>query len=392
MKSRGGPTCKAFNDLLGIDPQTGALSVVRLPLNPMDMAFDLNGAAYLRTTDKVLRYDSKTWREIPWDYGAEHEKLGDEGGAGGHTAPAVAALEMPASGTVCYHQSGMGVNARGDLAVACGNRASVPNEDRREGANSMHKSARHDIRLFPGYHISPISCSVHVWDRHGKIIHNDAVPGLPQLDGVQVDEHGALYVLAGPARVYAGKRYFNDMSESLMKFHPGKAKIISNVSPIPLSADGKPSRSMDIYGGITGGAWVEGALWYFGGAGFAGFNPSRAGGGCACWHGRFHLDYFGRSIVPAPFQYNVAVLDKNGNLILRIGQYGNVDSAGPNGPVKTPGDGIGFFNACYVTSHTDRRIFVADAGNGRIVSVKLSYHAEANVALKSVPERGEKRP
>ncbi len=383
-----GPTTKAFSDALVINPDSGKIRIQPLPFNPMDMAFDLNGAAYLRTQDKVVRFDSKTWREIPYDYGTEYVKVGQDGGMGGRSSPAIAALQLPASGTVCYHQSGMGINARGDLVVACGNRGSVPkNEDRRAGANSPHKTARSDIKIFPGYNISPISCSVHIWDRHGKILHSNAVPGLPQLDGVQIDEQGKLYVLAAPARVYAGKRYFNDMSESLIKFPPGKGKILSRNGAIPLAKDAAPNRPIDLYGGKTGGAWVKGAEWFFGGVGYAGFNPSRAGGGCACWHGRFKLDYFGRSIVPAPFQYNVAVLDRAGNLILRIGQYGNVDSSGPKGLIKTAGDGIGFFNACYVATQTDRRIFVADRGNMRIVSAKLHYGASKTVSLRDIKDR-----
>ncbi len=40
------------------------------------------------------------------------------------------------------------------------------------------------------------------------------------------------------------------------------------------------------------------------------------------------------------------------------------------------------FYACYVAAHTDRRLFIADAGNARIVSVKLDYHATERVPLK----------
>ena len=78
--------------------------------------------------------------------------------------------------------------------------------------------------------------------------------------------------------------------------------------------------------------------------------------------------------MPAPFQYNVAVLDRNGNLIMRIGQYGNVD------------DELGLFNACYAATHTDHRLFIADSGNARVFSVTLDYHASRRVALKDVPE------
>jgi hypothetical protein len=41
---------------------------------------------------------------------------------------------------------------------------------------------------------------------------------------------------------------------------------------------------------------------------------------------------------------------------------------------------------CFVGTHTDRRIFISDYGNARIVSVRLGYHAEDKILLKDVPE------
>jgi hypothetical protein len=381
-----GPTVKACTEVLKVNPESGSIDRVKLPFNALDMTFDLDGFAYLRTTDLVLRYDPEAWREIPWDYGSEFKLIGDEGGAGGHTTSALSALVMPAGSPVCYHQGGMDVSVKGDLAVACHNRISMPETDRQNKFVSIVTSPKYELPMYPGRNISSISTSVHVWDKHGKVLHADAVAGLPQLDGVSVDEHGDVFVLAGPSRIFDGKRYFNDMSETLMKFKPGKGKIVSTSAPIPPSKDSLPNRSADIYGGGTGQAWVEGADWFFGGGGFAGFNSSRGGGGCACWHGRFKLDYLGRSFVPAPFQYNVAVLDRSGNLILRVGQYGNVDSSGPNSLVPVGGDGVGLMNACYVATHTDHRLFIADSGNARVLSVKLDYHANEKVALKDVAE------
>jgi hypothetical protein len=85
----------------------------------------------------------------------------------------------------------------------------------------------------------------------------------------------------------------------------------------------------------------------------------------------------------------VAVLDSKGNLILRIGRYGNVDDGvplvkrgGPRAPRAVGGDEVALCHAAYVGVHTDRRLFIADAANGRILSVKLGYHAEGKVALK----------
>jgi hypothetical protein len=43
----------------------------------------------------------------------------------------------------------------------------------------------------------------------------------------------------------------------------------------------------------------------------------------------------------------------------------------------------------FVASHTDRRLFIADAGNLciRIVSVKLDYHASESMTLGAVAEK-----
>jgi len=45
--------------------------------------------------------------------------------------------------------------------------------------------------------------------------------------------------------------------------------------------------------------------------------------------------------------------------------------------------------ACYVATHTDRRLSIADAGNARILSVKLGSDTTYAKALKDVPERGK---
>jgi hypothetical protein len=47
-------------------------------------------------------------------------------------------------------------------------------------------------------------------------------------------------------------------------------------------------------------------------------------------------------------------------------------------------------HSCYVAVDTDRRLFIADAGNRRIASVKLDYQATARVALKDVPDSARK--
>jgi len=63
-----------------------------------------------------------------------------------------------------------------------------------------------------------------------------------------------------------------------------------------------------------------------------------------------------------------------------------VADGGPPSPRSIGGDEVGLFHAAYVGTHTDRRLFIADAGNSRILSVKLDYHATERVALKDVAD------
>ena len=70
------------------------------------------------------------------------------------------------------------------------------------------------------------------------------------------------------------------------------------------------------------------------------------------------------------------MLVSNGNLITRIGRYGNVDSAGPKSKEPLGGDEVGLFHPCFVGALTDKKVFISDIGNERIVSVNLGYHTE----------------
>jgi hypothetical protein len=46
-------------------------------------------------------------------------------------------------------------------------------------------------------------------------------------------------------------------------------------------------------------------------------------------------------------------------------------SAGRKKPRSIGGDEVALIYACYVGPHRDRRLFIADAGNGRVLSVKI---------------------
>jgi SMP-30/gluconolaconase/LRE-like protein len=377
---------KSFMQLVEIDPATGKTRLLNLPVTAEDMAIGLDGLFYLRDDYMVGRFDPKSWREIPWDYGEVRKSWGFDKGKRNRSL--VAGLPLPSTGRYgWWHLGGMAVSPKGNLVVTCANR--TKKQDRRStGENPYAKkghtggaASKYTPTVYPG---RQIGWETHVWDKHGKLVRKDALPGLAVTNGIGIDKDDNLYVMADQLRAYDGKPYFLKHTSTLIKVALGKGKFITKGTrsvPVPLDREAWPKRPQDLAGG-----WVDGAEWLYGGVGFSGW---RSGSSCICWNTRPALDLFARSFAPEIDHFSVAVLDTNGNLILRVGKYGNVDDGNPliakGGPAKprsVGGDEVALFHAAYVGTHTDRRLFIADAGNGRIVSVKLDYHATETVALK----------
>ncbi|MCK6474719.1 MAG: hypothetical protein L6R28_23610 [Planctomycetes bacterium] len=379
-----------FSKLVELDPETGAAKTVDLPFMSIDLAFDTEGAVYLRSTNVVARYDFKTWREIPWDYGEELDRVGAKGDR--KTAPLIGGLVIPSVGTNQTHQGGMSVTAKGELAVSCVNFTTVP-ENRTRTAEPAAEAKRYLPQLYPGRQAR--EC-IHIFDKHGQLLRKDAAPGLGRTDGVWLDGEGALYVMTVGHRIHDGKRYFNNRSSTLVKLRPEATRGYSTSQrqeyvPVGLEESQRPKRGPELYG--LGDMWLDGAEWFYGGVGFAGKNlGGDAEMGCCCWHATFALDFYARSFAPEVDRYSVAVVDKAGNLVTRIGRYGNVDEGKPlvagGGPANARsigGDELSLYHACYVAAQTDKRLFVADLGNGRVASVRILYAADARVPLKAAP-------
>jgi len=386
---------KSVNQLVEISPDTGKIQLVDLPLGAEDLCFDLNGMAYIRTDTLVARYDPTTWREVPWDYG--EERKGHSYGMGARGADLISALPTPGHRSFSFwHLGGIDISPKGHLVVTTCNGAGMepPAKSRNSEAKFDYAGKGYVPTIYPG---RARWGEVHIWDKHGKLIGADLVPGMTHLNGIGVDREDNLYMLTASRRLIDGKaadsRLGYDASCALLKVPPGKAKVISSSGtvPIPLPVEGQPKRPADLAantGGVSG--WVEGAAWFYGGVGFG-------AGGCVCWNCRFDLDDFSRSFAPEPLHCSVAVLDSAGNLILRVGQYGNVEdgkplvpAGGPASPRSIGGDEVALTYACYVAAHTDRRLFIADAGNARICSVRLGYHTEEKIRLKNVRDQGRK--
>jgi len=386
---------KSASSVVQIDPDTGKVRVVELPFDTEDMCFDVHGRVYLRTFYLVARYDPRTWREIPWDYGEEHKGVHTGGTGRWRKADVRSAVRLPVVDAGLHHHGGMGVSLKGNLVVAVNNHGFVRRTRKDMYGEAVTVAGKgYSPRIYPG---RPTWGEVHVWNKHGQMIYEDAVPGLTKSDGVEIDARDNLYVMTTATRVLDGKLHFNDMTGTLLKVRPQKAKVLSrNKGRVKLQETQRPQRPLDVFGGPTGAAWIENALWFYGGVGFSGKNAARAGGGCDCWNARFALDYLGRSFAPEIGHHSVAVLDSGGNLITRVGKYGNADDGSPlvqgtAGPRARSigGDEVGLFYAPYVATHTDHRLLIADPGNARLLSVKLGYHATERVHLKDVPDARE---
>jgi len=384
---------KSFSRAYEVDPDTGKVRVVELPFHAEDMCFDLSGHAYLRTVNLVGRYDPRgnPWREVPWDYGEQRNGVGFGWMGGMKRAKLISALVLPSDGN--WHHGGMHVSARGHLIVACLLGFSTKVKTR---AKYVHRGKPYRPDVFPGRLANGRGGAtvIHIFDRHGKLVAEDAVPGLADLYGVAIDREDRIYTMSAATRHFDGKRYYNSRSGTLIKLRPGKSRVLTSSKriPIPLPKEKYPRRPIDISSGMQGEAWVENAEWLFGGVGFGGKNT---GSGCACWNARFAHDCLGRSFAPEVDRYSIAVLDSAGNVITRIGAYGNVDDGKPSiaegGPAKPRsigGDEIALYHAPYLATHTDRRLFVADPGNERILSVRLDYHVSESCRLGKTTDTG----
>jgi len=379
-----------FTSLLEINPESGKVRERKIPVKyAEDLAFDLDGNAYFRQVNphRVLRYDLKTWREIPWDYGEQGEDWGKK---------IISALPLPSAAMVCYSQGGLWVSPKGHLAVWCNVKSRKGQFDHLKRVGAPISRAK--PYLPPTYPGRAGGC-IHVWDKHGKLLYEDAVPGVSQTDGIAIDRDDNIYMLSWIPRMLDGKKYFNKITGTVIKVKAKKSKWHSNSKHcrLPLTKERRPDRHPDISGYTMGTVWIEGAEWLYGGVGNCSFKIAT---GCICWQqSRFTLDYFARSFAPEMDQFSVAVLDSAGNLIMRIGKYGNVDDGAPLSknpklavphPRKLGGDEVALMHACHVATMTDRYLYIGDVGNGRIAQVRLGYHSEEKVRIKDVPDEVKK--
>jgi hypothetical protein len=73
------------------------------------------------------------------------------------------------------------------------------------------------------------------------------------------------------------------------------------------------------------------------------------------------------------------MLDTNGNEVLRIGRWGNMDSYGPTSPNPEPNIPLMYPSA---TALSKRFLYITEWRHSRILRVKLGYEAEHGSAVK----------
>jgi hypothetical protein len=387
--------CKSFYRVVRIDPATGKIAVEELPTDPEDMGFDCEGRAYLRTYDAIVRFDPKTWREIPFDYGEQRMVYNGAGGGGEKKYRAISAVSYAGDRGVSFILGGMGVSPRGDVVITAVN-PNRPQKEGRKGRRNLYAAAvkRYVPRIYPGRPRGYFE--MHLFDRHGKLVMDDVAKGLGLCNGVFMDNDRNLYVLAGSAPILNGKLFPDDCAGVLFRSRPGAVRIICRGGIVPPEARSLPDRPPDLRQGFLPGSWLRGVDWALAGAGQDG--QHRTGGPkrhCRCVaNSRSALDYFRRSFVPELYRYSIAVVDTAGNLIMRFGRYGNVDDGvplvregGPPRPRPIGGSEVALFDPKYLAVDGGKRLFVADMGNDRILSVRLGYHRDVEIRLSEVPDR-----
>ncbi len=393
--------CKSFHEMPQLDPETGKLKMVQLPTDAEDLDFDWEGRAYLRAYNAITRFDYETWREVPFDYGEERMVYHGQGGGGEKPYMAVSALKLPSVIGGMFHLGGMSVSPQGDIVVSCINPNSAGQKNRKKTKNvQQQQKVAYTAPVYPGRFPG---WEIHIFDIHGQLVRSDALPGLNHTTKVRIDRNRKVFALAAGAPFLDGKQYFNGRGCTLIKATPGKAKTLSVNATIPLSPKMRPKRSVDL---ARPGLWVQNAEWLFGPVGAEGHYGS--GGHCSCYvNGTFDLDYFGRTFASEVDRFRVVVLDPNGNVILRIGRYGNVDDgmpliipdptlkgkqgAQPLHPRSIGGDEVALMHAQNLALHSDRRLFIADVGNECVRSVKLEYHVSEFIPLRRAKIAPQKR-
>jgi len=350
-----------FSALNRIDPATGEVTLVPLPMSAVDFGFDDDGHLYLRGSAVVGRFDLETIKEVPFKNGIPAMGASMYGGQRTELTGGVRLVRCAHGGASGGHywQSGFGVNSRGDFVVGW---AVLGDADRAKAYEGGKKPS-----LPPGIKDGGVARTL--FDRGGKMIVPEATAFRDRGFGAFLDNRGDVYIVFSGRRKYDDGRVTQSSSGVLAKYSVGKGEL-------PDTKWRMQGRE-DYY--VTGADWIYPYV-------------SFVTQGCPCFasgSGCLAVDHFGRSFVGEHFRGQVAVLDTAGNLVMHVGRYGNVDDGVPmvpdpeglraEPPRSIGGDEVALAYGQHLASHTDQRLFIFDGVHDCIRSVKLDYHVSERV-------------
>ncbi len=345
-----------------------------------------------------------SYEEVPYDYGIARGKF--EG-----------VIPVKAQPGAKGFQDGLGVNMRGDVVAQCnihykpkgfdvnergalgtlGHSGSAADKYRAMQRVFLETSKRgvewYYIRYLPGIPID--GATVWTYDRTGELRDECAVIAGLTVNGTAIDEDGKLYLTFARQRLYDGRIFLagkggiigDPERQSLVPFTGTFAKtrgkkvriLLNRGATVPL--DEKIDRPLEVGGGYNNGAksgqecWVEGAEWLYAGA-----SPIVRLQPCTCPTMRAYTDWYKRSFVPEAYRHSIGVLDTNGNLVMHIGRYGNLDSgSGAKSAIPIGGDNIAIAFNSFVSATDDYLVF--DDHGERLTVLKLDYHAEETAPI-----------
>ncbi len=169
-------------------------------------------------------------------------------------------------------------------------------------------------------------------------------------------------------------------------------KECRNAADAPPGADAYKSSYLDV------DVKVAGAKWSYLGVGAVPNSLDGPAGdpGCVCSPGHLDVDLWGRVYAPDISRFSVVMLDSAGNMISRIGGYGNADSAGPLRPRASgtseasakevgPGSSVPEPEIAFVApqgcAYARDRLSVADHVNRRLTVIRFDWSAEETCKL-----------
>lgn len=233
-------------------------------------------------------------------------------------------------------------------------------------------------RVFATYGVN--DCHVRAYDEEGRLVEFErtislmsksgrkkvpvAIAGLTGYGGsIRLDRHGNIYVLQHglpedhqPPPGYESDEAYQRAVGTIYKFSPKGGELKQERAAVKEAI---------------------GVLARYGGCGP--ISRWRSDGSCACTKPRFDVDDFGRLYIPNGITFSVSVRDNANNEIVRFGDYGNFDCAGPESSEPQPAIPLGW---PVTAGASDRHIYVGDTLNHRVVRVDKKFEAEVIVAIR----------